>query len=601
VEIDERIEDWDVSVTLSHQRRSDGEMTVTKTGDAGGRFDSELVVVPYFTFTRRCDGKLRTLDVGEFVSFPGVLDALRVRSRSTPWLHSAAGALHIEGLNENFVAGAPGMFDEASATCIHRVGEAPSCTVSISLTGTSQCLCLGSTRRFTATGSPSGGKYQWTIVRGGARATIVSGANSRTVTVRGESVSQTVNDITLRVDYNVAMAGTCSAELTLTTIRVTFPANAFRATGSLDSRNNTVPPPGVGGQRLGAISPDNPAGAQGYFQKVEIRAVVEPAGVPLPCQFRFRQYRQGRTGFLIGQNFVPETKDCPFPNWCRDDPFFGLGQDAAPFSDGSIFMVDGPGINLSGSVFCNTENEVILLCMNFQVWVEADGQKCSDDFFWFSATRIRCNGSRLVLDNFPGGNDVGQGSRPECVMSTLPPVFDFTIGRTLELLRAESSHDRILGAFLVTQACESALITDDDRSVLIQRLIESLGSGHARPIFHSPEEIAISLLGLLRAEEAVDVLIGQLLHRFPRISFSFSDASPSTLAASALACIGEPSIRALVAQADSSDDDRWTVSEIALRLIDNQRAVAVAACDVLDRRNDDIGARRLGRYLYGRH
>ena len=595
VRVGDRTEEWDVQVRLSGRQPSTGQMTITKTSDTGGLFDSELTVIPAFTFIRRCDGKRLALNVGDFTSVPELMDALVIRSRAIPWSYSLPGVLRIAGLNDSFVPGGPGGFTENGVACGHPVAPAPSCAVSISLAGSSRCLCLGSTRSFTAGGSP-GGDYSWAIVSGGLKAAIVSGATSQTVTVRGNQVSDTVDDITLRVDYRTGAGSVCAAEVALTTIRVVFPADAFRAANgqSLDPRNDAFPQVSLGGKELGVLTPNHPQGTIGFFKKMELRAVVAPAGAPLPCTFTFRQLRQGRSGTILGPTFVEDEKDCPAPNWCADHPINVFGQDVTPSADGSIFMVDAPGIHFSDmDTSCDTQGQIFLNCMNFRVWVEADNQRCTDNFHWFASTWIRCDGSNFVMDPTQGRNDFGQGSRLECVMSTSPPVLKYDSLSTIRLLASKSPLDRMRGAFTVSQAWESDLMSAEDRDVLIGQLIDLLRSDISDTSFHSPAAIAIGLLGRLKAAEAVDDLIECLPIQFPRTLLSFGEAAPTTLAASALAAVGKPAIPVLIDESLSSDDLQWITAENALRLITDQQAVRRAICEALDRSTSDIATHRL--------
>src|SRR5215211_2952708 len=107
VRVGKRTELWDVQVELSKERPSRGTMTITKTSEEGGVFDSELTVFPRFRFIRRCDGKERVLDVGALQLSEEVIDKITLRSSESPWLHDAPDTLKLPGLNDNFIAGAP--------------------------------------------------------------------------------------------------------------------------------------------------------------------------------------------------------------------------------------------------------------------------------------------------------------------------------------------------------------------------------------------------------------------------------------------------------------------------------------------------------------
>lgn len=97
---------WDVTVEVSPSARSQGTMTVTKTSEKGGTFDSQLTVVPLFHFTRRPDGVQRFLDVGALKLPAAGLEALTLRAVAVPWASRCADpALEVPGLNDGFCPG----------------------------------------------------------------------------------------------------------------------------------------------------------------------------------------------------------------------------------------------------------------------------------------------------------------------------------------------------------------------------------------------------------------------------------------------------------------------------------------------------------------
>jgi Thrombospondin type 3 repeat len=84
VQIDEgdAIRDWHLLVTLSPSTPSTGTMTIMHQTTDGGDFDTSFDVNAFLTFTRECDGEIRTLDIGAGgVSF--TLSATNV-----PWNHT---------------------------------------------------------------------------------------------------------------------------------------------------------------------------------------------------------------------------------------------------------------------------------------------------------------------------------------------------------------------------------------------------------------------------------------------------------------------------------------------------------------------------------
>ncbi len=56
---------WDVAAVPSGAQQSFGQLDITQTSDAGGTYNSQLIVFPRFTFTRLSDGATRVLDTGE--------------------------------------------------------------------------------------------------------------------------------------------------------------------------------------------------------------------------------------------------------------------------------------------------------------------------------------------------------------------------------------------------------------------------------------------------------------------------------------------------------------------------------------------------------
>lgn len=97
---------WDVTAEVSPSARSQGTMTVTKTNDRGGTFDSHLTVTPLFHFTRRTDGVQRFLDLGALRLPAAALDALTLRAAGVPWASRCVDpALAVPGLNDGFCPG----------------------------------------------------------------------------------------------------------------------------------------------------------------------------------------------------------------------------------------------------------------------------------------------------------------------------------------------------------------------------------------------------------------------------------------------------------------------------------------------------------------
>lgn len=57
-------EPWDLRMSLSGTAPSTGAVTMGHWGPSGGTFDPQLLIIPFFTFTRQSDGAVRTRDGG---------------------------------------------------------------------------------------------------------------------------------------------------------------------------------------------------------------------------------------------------------------------------------------------------------------------------------------------------------------------------------------------------------------------------------------------------------------------------------------------------------------------------------------------------------
>lgn len=94
-------EDWDIRISLSDQAQSLGQITIERTSENGGIFDSQIQVVPFFTFIRLTDGTIRTLD-GTEIS-PG---GLNLKVSDVPWTSGCfLPAFAAPGLNDGFCPG----------------------------------------------------------------------------------------------------------------------------------------------------------------------------------------------------------------------------------------------------------------------------------------------------------------------------------------------------------------------------------------------------------------------------------------------------------------------------------------------------------------
>jgi hypothetical protein len=173
VQVGRRVELWAARAEVSTAWPSEGQMVITKQTAQGGTFNSELNVYPRLTFTRECDGRECVLDVGELLGarlgLHGLLSGWKyarrlegklwpsrsrlrkrvlMRSSESPWSHVAPSVLLIPGLNDHFVAGAPGHVEEDGDASTHEIDEPPACDVSIR--AESRCLSLGRSRAYIA-------------------------------------------------------------------------------------------------------------------------------------------------------------------------------------------------------------------------------------------------------------------------------------------------------------------------------------------------------------------------------------------------------------------------------------------------------------------
>ena len=88
---------WMVKITPSPLVSSDGIMTIHLDTPDGGVFDSEILLQPYFTFTRVSDGEVRTLDGA--VTYQDLISVTAV-----PWVYSDPG-LTCPPCASNFIPG----------------------------------------------------------------------------------------------------------------------------------------------------------------------------------------------------------------------------------------------------------------------------------------------------------------------------------------------------------------------------------------------------------------------------------------------------------------------------------------------------------------
>jgi hypothetical protein len=604
VRVGRHVELWDAVAELSRAKPSVGQMTITKLSHEGGTFDSELTVLPSIRFIRRCDSKERVLDVGALPLPEDVLAKLVMHSTGSPWLHSAPGVLKLEGRNDHFVAGAPGLVDEAGDATQHEPGEPPSCAV-VDIKLDSRYLTVGQTRLYTADVSPGGGTYKWTINRGSDHAMIVPGTEQQNpVIVQGTTLSVAANDITLTVTYASPGGAVCSREIDLTTISVTLSIRFQTGqTWAPESENGCTRSASYGNGVLGPVWPGHPtADVTGFYKNVEIKGVVEPNDPSIDGTFRFHQRRWGRSYRQYpGLPPVTDSYDCPNQLvGCGDNPDESLAaQDDAMSPGGAIYMVDGPGIEIKDEqgrvdLRCADKDFVLHVCMNFRTWVEVDGQQCSPDFLWYAISRVKCDGQNFVPDDPP--NPVGPGVTA-CVLPGAQPAIGADLPSALRALTAASGFDRLQARRVIASVIESDDLGAADQAQLVTTLTQIARSHAPKGAVDSSKMLAIELLGELRAPEAVEVLLEQVTRSFPRPVVSNRDAPPSTVAGSALVKLGNAAVPPIVDRAEAATDEEWRILAHVLGLMDDRAAVRRAICSALDTHTTERAEARLARWM----
>lgn len=102
VQVGTQAQIWDVQVDLSPTQRSQGTMTVHQAGANGGTFDSQLLVLPRFTFIGP-GGATQTKDLG---TFPTLFSQLQTQASKGVWNRRCElPALRVQGLNGVFCPG----------------------------------------------------------------------------------------------------------------------------------------------------------------------------------------------------------------------------------------------------------------------------------------------------------------------------------------------------------------------------------------------------------------------------------------------------------------------------------------------------------------
>jgi hypothetical protein len=461
----------------------------------------------------------------------------------------------------------------------------PSCTCSIGVAP--KCLLVGKDQKFRAQGNPPNGTFQWTLNQSGNRASITAGATSSEVTVRGNSPSGAADDITLQLAYT-AGGSTCTQAVTLSVIGLdaTTPLE-FRTSGEADTQNAKRNIPMFGLPTLGEVSPGVPPGTTGYHKNMQIRARITPADPNLQCRFDFKRLKQG----VVGQGNPdgtthPVSGSCE-QGWCDDDAGNtddeDLLVDAPP--GGSIYVLDTPGLRPTNNGACQGGNGVVLgTCFNFREWLEVDGVAATAELNWYAATRLKCDGTRFQPDGGGAGNHIAQGSAVCSQQVVLAPVTTGAGPVVAALPRAPEptldSVARLTDASLeVRNAAYEALLAktqsgellEKERAETVAALLEVAQGEAVDGELEAAPLLAMRLLGELRAEEAIPLLLDRLTDEFTRAIIGDSDWV--TPAAQALVKIGKPALAPMVSMAAGASEEEWGVLRASLALMKDQKSV----------------------------
>lgn len=126
--------------------------------------------------------------------------------------------------------------------------------------------------------------------------------------------------------------------------------------------------------QLGKVGPNNPAGCQGYFGKVEIIGLVTPSNAS--GSFVLKQTRDYYLKLTFTDGSPPQINQGSIVET------FNYQQDV-PNSNGNIFAIDGPGFATIGYPIDTAWER-----QNFTVWAEYNGVQCSNNLEWHNQTTI---------------------------------------------------------------------------------------------------------------------------------------------------------------------------------------------------------------------
>ncbi len=466
-----------------------------------------------------------------------------------------------------------------------------SCTCSIGIAP--KCLVVSKEQKYRASGNPPNGTFQWTLNQSGNRASITAGATSNEVTVRANSPSAAADDVTLQVAYTAA-GSTCiqTVKLSMIGLDTTTPLE-FRTSGEADTQNAKRSVPMFGLPTLGHVSPGVPPGTTGYHKNMQIKARITPADPNLQCKFDFKRLKQG----VVGQGqpdgtTIPVSGSCQ-QGWCDDDAGNtddeDLTVDAPP--GGSIYVVDSPGLRPVNNGACQGGNGVVLgTCFNFREWLEVDGVAATAELNWYAATRLKCDGTKFQVDGGGAGNHIAQGStgcsqqvvlgtagspvttEPGPVVADLPrePALDSVASLTDTSLEVRNAAYEALLA-----KTQSGELLEKERAKIVEALLDVAQGEAVDGELEAAPLLAMRLLGELRAEEAIALLLDRLTDEFTRAIIGDSDWV--TPAAQALVKIGQPALAPMISRAAEAGEEEWSILRSSLALMTDQAAVRAEA------------------------
>ncbi len=454
------------------------------------------------------------------------------------------------------------------------------------------CIPRGVTRTAEATGEPAGGTYRWEIAEGADRASLTS-TSGASVGVQANVTSATDSDVTLKVTYQIGADVTCDDELPVTVIEAQLSLVGEDTLQGTDYDQSQLNWSATGLPQLGPVSPGNPPGTQGFFKNVEVQARITPCDAV--CEFDFKRVRQG-LGISRWDPPGPPVFDatnCPAGN-CDDDPNdFDEDLTIGDAPACGIYSLDTPGVLLQGGAgdLCTLGDlgAYSITCQNFRESLAIDDKRELPDFPWFASTRVRCNSSTLGgqwgLHQGGSGNVFGPGQidcsqgavlvssvalGPEAARPAAPTPLESLPAAARQLLSAETE-SRTAARDAITGRLRTGALPPAERTALIAELLAAARVEESPyPLLATPL-LAIELLGDLRAEEAIPVLMERLLDDFPRLLVTGEQRV--TPAGQALAKIGKPALEPMISAAAGASEEEWGVLRASLALMKDQKSV----------------------------